>query len=290
MVHMLWVSLVLLYILPSSGQFTQSCLWETDKEDFSLQGAQGYEIQCVDGNNAYGYTPCMSYALCNGQRYQSVYFSRTNGQCNYYLAEWDDGATVPIFENNDGIYTWTFKYTNGQTCNGKNREFDVVWQCDESAQPFSLQTVCGSVNGDECKHTMTIRSVYACAEGVELSNSTNNGSDGLSTGSLVLILLSLYTFTLFQAVYMCMCVCVFSRAMVAFILYCVGGYVYSGMKQDKEERDWTQIKSHTPHWDFWTYGLCAYTKSGCAVSHEWVSAKVGSKDEFGDDTGFLDDE
>ena len=264
MVHFLWVSLVLLYILPSSGQFTESCLWKTDKEDFSLQGAQGYEIQCVDGNNAYGYTPCMSYALCNGQRYQSVYLSRTNGQCNYYLAEWDDGATVPMFESNDGIYTWTFKYTNGQTCNGKNREFDVVWQCDESAQPFSLQTVCGFVDGDECKHTMTIRSVYACAEGVELSNSTNNGSDGLSTGSLVLILLSLYTFALFQAVYMRMCI--FQSNGCFHIILCRRICLQRNEARQRRERLDTNKESYTALGllDIWIVRI--YKSRVCGVS------------------------
>lgn len=133
----------------------------------------------------------MSYALCNGQRYQSVYFSRTTGQCQYYLAQWDDGNEEPKFRRRDGIFTWTFEYTNGESCNGGERRFDVTWECDELAQPFSLQTTCGKSN-DECHHTMNIRSVYACIEGVEETAGVL-ASAGLSTGSLVLILLSLYS-------------------------------------------------------------------------------------------------
>ena len=116
-----------------------------------------------------GYTPCMSYALCNGLRYQSVYFNRFSGVCQYYLAEWDEGETEPIFEYNrdgDDIYTWTFPYTNGEMCgNDTERLFEVVWKCDPSAQPFSTQTIC-TVDDDECYTEMIIPSIYACVEGV----------------------------------------------------------------------------------------------------------------------------
>eukprot|EP01083_Nonionella_stella_P053090 140601_1 len=251
-----------LVIIPIWIQFTSSCQWDDNLGGYmSLQGAQGYEIQCVDGDFAYGYTPCMSYALCNGQRYQSVYFSRSNGQCQYYLAEWDDGEQAPLFkENRDDPRTWTFHYETGASCNGKVRKFNIIWECDENAQPFSLQTVCGKVDDDECFHEMRIKSAYACHKGVELSSGGGLSADGLSTGSLILIL-----------------------AFVAFILYCIIGYVINGMRVDKEEREWGNMKQYTPQWSFWTYGLCAYTKAGCMISYEWLRGKMG-KEGSGDDT------
>ena len=69
--------------------------------------------------------------------------------------------------------------------------------------------------------------------------------------------------------------------MVAFILYCAVGYGINVKRA--EEGDWKQFKDNTPHWSFWTYGLCAYTKAGCCVSYEWVNTKVGSKE--GDEEG-----
>eukprot|EP01084_Bolivina_argentea_P122771 217555_1 len=154
--------LLVLYlaIIPIFSQFTSTCQWG----DFSLQGAQGYEIQCVDGDFAYGYTPCMQYALCNGARYQAVYFNRNNGQCQYYLAQWDSGETIPQYSSKDNIAEWTFYYANGQTTPEcpQGIQFDIVWTCCESCVPFSLSTTCEQIS--ECKHTMGIRSVYACVE------------------------------------------------------------------------------------------------------------------------------
>ena len=206
-----------------------------------------------------GYTPCMAYALCNGQRYQAIYFDRNVGTCYYYLAQWDEGETVPKFRSNrdgDNVWTWTFEYTNGQPCSGGQRKFEVVWKCDELAIPFGTST-CSILDESQCHHEMTILSSLACVKGVEESSGSD---DELSTGSLVLIL-----------------------ALVAFVLYCVIGYGISWHRS--EERDWKQIKEHTPQWEFWTYGLCAYTKAGCCVSYEWLSSKIG-KNEEGDGTGY----
>eukprot|EP01084_Bolivina_argentea_P306297 529281_1 len=158
-------------IMISTRSQIQNCYWG----DFSLQGVQGYEIQCIDNDFAIGYTPCMEYALCNGERYQAVYFNRNNQQCLYYLAEWHNGETEPIFENDDGLYLWTFPYTNGQSCSGAVRQFDITWECDPNAEPFSWQTICGTIN--ECHQWMTIRSVYACVEGTT-TTTTHSPEDG----------------------------------------------------------------------------------------------------------------
>ena len=52
----LYLIFLFLDIIPTLSQFSQSCQWTTEVETFSLQGAQGYEIQCIDGENAYGMT------------------------------------------------------------------------------------------------------------------------------------------------------------------------------------------------------------------------------------------
>lgn len=115
----------------------------------------------------------MSYAVCNGERYQANYFNRFTGVCDYFLARWEGGQTEPIFRYNrdgDNIYTWTFRYTNGQECNGGDRIFDVVWKCDENGWPFSTNTQCQN-NEDECYTEMIIPSQTACVKGVEPSES-----------------------------------------------------------------------------------------------------------------------
>lgn len=130
----------------------------------------------------------MSYALCKGQRYQAVYFNRVTGECQYYLAQWDEGETKPIFEDNrygDDIYTWTFTHTDGEECNGGDRTFDIVWKCDESAQPFSTNTQCQN-DEDECYTEIIIPSVYACVEAVLTPSPTmspNEPGQGQSSDS-----------------------------------------------------------------------------------------------------------
>lgn len=116
------------------------------------------------------YTPCISDALCNdgitNERYEAVYFDRFSGLCEYYLAQWND-EIKPIFRYNrddDGIYTWTFTYTNGEECNGGVRTFEVVWKCDEDVVPFGIDTLCQN-NEDECYTEMIIPTAYACVEG-----------------------------------------------------------------------------------------------------------------------------
>eukprot|EP01084_Bolivina_argentea_P028275 52571_1 len=150
------------FIIQSTiSQSSNTCKWG----DFSLQDVQGYEIQCIDDTYAYGYTPCMSYTLCNGMRYQAVYFSLTNGQCQYYLAEWDDGETIPQYSlTADNITQYTFNYNNGEvtgTCS-QGIEFEINWLCDPDSVPFSTQTTCEQIT--DCKHTMTVKSAYACTE------------------------------------------------------------------------------------------------------------------------------
>eukprot|EP01084_Bolivina_argentea_P010597 19748_1 len=141
------------------SQFLQDCIWD----EFTLQEALGYEIQCIDGDFAYSYTPCTSYPLCNTDKYQAVYINRNNGQCEYYLSQWDEGSTVPIFTDNNGNYSWTFVYTNGQISAQCNEiQFDIIWQCDENATPFSAQTKCGKISNNDCHHSLTVFSVYAC--------------------------------------------------------------------------------------------------------------------------------
>ena len=239
----------------------------------------GYEVQCrPDGTTnsmAYGYTPCMNYAYCSGTRYQAVYFSQQTGACSYALAPWDDGALKPKFRYNrdgDNIYSWTFEYkqqvVNGDSCSNNERKFDIIWKCDATSTPFSIHTTCGMTQTDNpCHHEMTIMSAYACAEGVE--EGSESSQSGLSTGGLILIL-----------------------GLVAFILYCAIGYTISVLKQEKEERDYMDIKGHTPQWSFWTYGLCAYTKAGCCVTYEYLNAKMGQKsdDDIGETDYTLDDD
>eukprot|EP01084_Bolivina_argentea_P121223 214840_1 len=155
------LSFLFFSIHSSNAQFTNSCAWGA----FNLQGAQGYEIQCIDGENAIGYTPCMSYALCQGQRYQAVYFNRANAICEYYLAEWDDGEQAPEYSKPNNQSLWTFHYKSGEITGqcATPIQFDIIWECDPWAQPFSLETTCSIIN--ECHHEMAIRSAYACVEG-----------------------------------------------------------------------------------------------------------------------------
>ena len=184
-----FVLLSLNFILSPILSQDPTCAWDYD---FTLEGAQGYEIQCIDDIYSYGYTPCMSYALCNGVRYQAVYFNRNIGQCLYYLALWDEGATEPKYSKDNGG-TWSFKYENGQTTTEcpDGVTFTANWLCDELSIPFYLGSTCGMIDDDPCDHEMNIRSAYACVEGPTSSGSSSSG--GLSTGSLILILLSYYT-------------------------------------------------------------------------------------------------
>lgn len=146
---------------------SQQCKWST----FSLENSEGYNFTCTssddNGEYGYGYSPCRSNVLCDGQRYQSSYYNRFNGECVSILAEWDNGMTAPTYINQNGTYQWKFNYTNGETCdNGRHIELDITWICNHSATDFnstqkSIQ--CGFVDNNQCHHHITLQSSQACA-------------------------------------------------------------------------------------------------------------------------------
>ena len=105
----------------------------------------------------------MQYELCEGVRYQATYYDVSNMQCAYGLCDWDDGATIPQFRySENGTPTWTFYYTNGEQCIGGDSEFNIVWECDPLAEPFSLNTTCSTLDFDGCVHEMRVKSASAC--------------------------------------------------------------------------------------------------------------------------------
>merc|ERR1712154_468082 len=75
-------------------------------------------------------------------------------------------------------------------------------QCDETAQPFSSQTTCGRVDGNECFHEMTVRSAYACV-GPD-SYLTENTSDSISIITIIIIAVIMVIISL-NCIAFCIC-------------------------------------------------------------------------------------
>lgn len=95
----------------------------------------------------------------------------------------------------------------------------------------------------------------------------DDGSSGLSTGSLILILL-----------------------LVAIIVYCVGGFFLNGYRNENEDGKWTDFSNNTPNLSFWKL-FVQLVIAGCGESIDWIKGKMdkegktrsGSYSELADD-------
>ena len=54
------------------------------------------------------------------------------------------------------------------------------------------------------------------------------------------------------------------------VLYCIIGYVWNVRKSI--DQDWKDVKSNTPHLEFWCM-IPKLTWTGCCVSKDWIVGK-----------------
>ncbi len=165
----------------STPSYNDTCKWG----DLNLQELRGYQIECLDQQYTYDYTPCFDYTLCDGNRYQSVLFNRDIGECEYYLSQWDYGQVSPKYINDNGNPVWRFDYNNGQETERcpDGIEFEVNYICKEECVPFCLHGQCNQVN--ECRHQMAIETTYACVTDLEMIHNQTHMRELLSMDNIL---------------------------------------------------------------------------------------------------------
>ena len=83
-------------------------------------------------------------------------FDGQNFECTQILSVWEDVNKPDYIEE---LASWQFTYTNGESCNGGQTVFNVIWVCDKSA---SEPTIIQAKKIDECVYQMIINSDLAC--------------------------------------------------------------------------------------------------------------------------------
>lgn len=130
------------------------------------------------------------------------------------------------------------------------RTLELIFICDSDADPYDESNIeCGEETGTICAYYMQIRTRAACVSDTAASN-------GLSTGSVLLILL-----------------------LVAVVLYCGGGYVFNAMRNP--DKDWGDTETNCPHLAFWRL-LPKLVLAGCSVSYEYATTKLNRKKQRSD--------
>ena len=128
------------------------------------------------------------------------------------------------------------------------RKLELTFVCDETTDPYDIPTLnCGEYD-PICDYWYTIRTKHACVGG-----SSNDESDGLSPGYIFIILLC-----------------------VGIILYCVGGFIFNGMRNPNEEGKWTDLSYNIPNLPFWKI-LPQLVMAGCTETTNWVKGKSVKK-------------
>ena len=236
------VHLVYVCLLVPCKNATISCVFKVDGKTFDGSHFSSSELIYEFNGDEYLYTPCRDAISCGESQYMAAWGK--NEECDRYLAAWD--STIdPTYSSSHGG-TFTFDYKNGETgdqdCPDTNREWKVSFVCDdsESEETYSGFEVTQKSN---CVFEATVDTHYACVSG------SSSIISNLSVGSIFLICLAGIVF-----------------------LYCILGYGWSVYKHkkdgDTENGGWTNVKTHTPHVDFWCT-LPSYVKVGCIFSKEF---------------------
>jgi len=123
-----------------------------------------------------------------------------------------------------------------------SRTLTLAFVCDE------LNKI-GSASCSEtitCNYAFTFYTSYACDSNTNGSASSTS-TDGLSGGSIFLLILFL---------------CLF--------VYCVAGYAYNTRKN--QDGGWKDYKNNIPNLGFWCM-VPQWTKAGCMVTKEYIMEK-----------------
>ena len=142
-----------------------------------------------------------------------------------------------------------FMYTASHLCTPDRRVLELNFVCDQTADPYDDQTLsCGEYT-PICDYWFTVYTKLAC-----LNQSGNDGSDELSTGSIILIVV-----------------------FVGITVYCVGGFIFNGWRNPKEEAKWTDFSYNIPNLPFWKL-LLQLVIAGCAETTDWIKGKIVERD------------
>eukprot|EP01083_Nonionella_stella_P065010 169919_1 len=194
--------------------------------------------------HTYTFTPCRNAA---GHCTDSTGAVNT-AMCRQTLASDDGICTVvaqfdrdvqPTFDPSGGGQ-WQFVYQNGDSTgcpDGLPRTFTVNLNCSISSGDFKI--ISGGEKGEGCNYEFNLATRWACKGQVYATT-----DDGLSGGSIFLILLGSAVFSYF----------------------CIGWCLCAYM--NKDDRQWTDI-SNIPNVTFWAkcpalvYAGCCFTKDFC---------------------------
>ena len=149
----------------TTTQAPNQCSWESSDGQRILDLSQfaGNSLSAPNSENNelfYVYTPCQNTLKCGpGDLYAMAYFiDYENFLCQQYLAVWDNGINTPFYNN--VLDSWQFVYQNGESCNGFEMVFIVIWNCDMVAQ---TPQVVQAQRNEECSYQMVINASLACA-------------------------------------------------------------------------------------------------------------------------------
>ena len=214
--------------LTTFNEATISCMFTT------IQG-DSYKLE---------YTPCRNDLSCTCSENELEKFMvvqtkiAQDNNDQWYLAKWNETVSPTVYDDHEG-YGYQFHYQNGLSSGActspNNRAIDIRYLCEEQNNGNNVRVNCGEEH-TKCEYFMNIYIKDAC----NAKHESKKEDDGLSNGSIFLILLFVFTF-----------------------IYCVGGYVYNG----HESKDWYAFQNNIPHYYFWK-AIPEFAFAGCGVTYE----------------------
>ena len=216
---------------------SSNCIFEDtggSGKKLDLSSLSNIEITSIDGWHSeikYIYSPCKNARDCIYQNtdYKKAMIYQTNSTSDSCasIAMWDNQEKYKALYNST-LKIWKFKYHNGHKCtydngNRTNRTLQLEFICNKEIE-YELLFAQEPLT---CIYQFIIATKLACVESSNHSNDDSKDIDGLSGGSILLVII----FTI-------------------FVLYCGGGCIF--LKCQK-----------IPHQFFWLTALPAYTIEGC---------------------------
>jgi len=227
------------------------CSYSSGNYKMSLSSISGQTLTWSDSSFRYSWTPCANSLTCGTSgTAMATQVNIANSNCNK-LAGWD--ASVPA-SYDATTSMWTIEFNNGATCNNAPRNLQLYLSCKDGGATTFTQVVNPS---GTCEYDYYLSGSIFCPTGGGGGGggggSGSSDSDELSGGWVFIIILLVVTF-----------------------VYCTAGFVYNKTKNNKDG-SWAD-RSNIPNVNFWT-SLPKWTWAGCCVTKEWISSKMGNKNE-----------
>ena len=143
---------------------TNVCKWKTSEGKYNLDlttlSNKTLSITTSDENDnalLYLLSPCRNGIKCGTEQVMADIVNIHDLQCETYLAVWNGGKAIPTY--NSVTNEWKFVYNNGQTCNGEESIFEVIWKCDHNMKSAEIVEI---RNIDACTYQMFVNSSLTC--------------------------------------------------------------------------------------------------------------------------------